>query len=195
MGRSFLRPGPGWGGSCLPKDTHALLRISESAGVDFALLRAVISANARQRERMVAKIADACGEGDSGSLSGVRLGVLGLTFKAGTDDLRDSPALSVVSLLARHGAELRAYDPALRGDEPRLEGVATLVDDPYQVAKGAAGIVVLTEWPEFRELDWGRLAAMLDGSVVVDTRNHLDPRQPQAAGVSWHGLGRPSPPR
>ncbi|MBA8824854.1 UDPglucose 6-dehydrogenase [Saccharopolyspora lacisalsi] len=195
VGRSFLRPGPGWGGSCLPKDTHALLRISESVGVDFALLRAVISANARQRERMVTKIADTCGTGDPGSLSGVRLGVLGLTFKAGTDDLRDSPALSVVSLLARHGAELRAYDPALRGDEPRLEGVATLVDDPYQAVKGAAGIVVLTEWPEFRELDWSRLAAMLDGSVVVDTRNHLDPRQPQAAGVSWHGLGRPSPPR
>jgi UDPglucose 6-dehydrogenase len=191
IGQSFLQPGPGWGGSCLPKDTQALMRVSEVAGFDFSLLRATISSNTRQREQMVAKVADACGVGFDSSLEGVRLGLLGLTFKAGTDDLRDSPALSVARLLAERGAELVAYDPGLRGDEPLLLETLTLVDDPYQAAKGAAGLVLLTDWQEFRTLDWSRLAALLDGPVVIDTRNHLDPDVLRRAGISWRGVGRP----
>lgn len=190
IGQSFLEPGPGWGGSCLPKDTHALMRVSEAAGFDFPLLRAAIGGNARQREQMVTKVADACGAGVDGSLEGVRLGVLGLTFKAGTDDLRDSPALSVARALVELGAELLAYDPGLRGDEPELADVVTLVDDPYQAAKGAAGLVLLTGWPTFRTLDWSLLADLLRAPVVVDTRNHLDPDVLRRAGMSWHGVGR-----
>ncbi|GAA0508427.1 UDP-glucose 6-dehydrogenase [Saccharopolyspora subtropica] len=186
IGQSFLRPGPGWGGSCLPKDTAALLQVAEAVDFDFPLLRATISSNQRQRERMVAKVQDACG----GSLDGVRLGLLGLTFKAGTNDLRDSPALEVAHLLAERGAELVAHDPGLRGDEPELPDSVTLVDDPYQAAKGAAALVLLTEWQEFRTLDWSRVAEVLTGPVVVDTRNHLDPDVLHRAGLSWRGVGR-----
>ena len=190
IGQSFLQPGPGWGGSCLPKDTAALMQVAEAADFDFTLLRATISSNARQREQMVAKVADACGVGVESSLRGVRLGLLGLTFKAGTDDLRDSPAMSVARLLAAEGAELVAYDPGLRGDEPEPAEIVTLVDDPYQAAKGAAGLVLLTEWQEFRTLDWSRLAELLEGPVVIDTRNHLDPDVLRRAGLSWRGVGR-----
>ncbi len=188
IGQSFLQPGPGWGGSCLSKDTRALMQVSDAAGVDFSLLRATISANARQQEHLVGKIADACG--NNGSLAGVRLGMLGLTFKAGTDDLRDSPALSVARLLAGQGAELVAYDPGLRGDEPELSGTATVVHDAYQAAKAAAGLVLLTDWQEFRTLDWARLAELLESPVVVDSRNHLDPDVLGRAGIAWRGVGR-----
>ncbi|MGI8309288.1 UDP-glucose dehydrogenase family protein [Saccharopolyspora hattusasensis] len=186
IGQSFLQPGPGWGGSCLPKDTAALLQVAEAVDFDFPLLQATISSNARQRERMVAKVVEACG----GSLDGARLGLLGLTFKAGTDDLRGSPALEVARLLAARGAELVAYDPGLRGDEPALPPEVELVDDPYQAAKEAAVLVLLTEWQEFRTLDWNRVAEALQGPVVVDTRNHLDPDVLRRAGLSWRGVGR-----
>lgn len=190
IGQSFLQPGPGWGGSCLPKDTYALMRVADSVGFDFGLLRSTISSNTRQREQMVHKVAEACGIGPQRSLEGVRLGVLGLTFKAGTDDLRDSPALAVAELLVKQGAELMAYDPGLRGDERELAGIVTLVDDPYQAAKGAAGLVLLTEWQEFRTLDWARLVDLLEGAIVIDTRNHLDPDALRRAGMSWRGVGR-----
>jgi len=194
IGSAFLRPGPGWGGSCLPKDTRAMLKVAAAAGVDFELLNAAIDVNLRQRDRITAKIADVCGTATDRPLDGVRLGVLGLTFKAGTDDLRDSPAVAVVEELVGLGAELVAYDPAL-SDRPAttIPGV-TVVDDPYLVAKGAAGLVLFTEWPEFRTLDWETLAVLLDRPVVVDTRNHLDPRELRRAGIAWHGVGVPSSP-
>jgi UDPglucose 6-dehydrogenase len=185
IGRSFLKPGPGWGGSCLPKDTHALVQVAESVGFDFSLLSAAIQENIAQRDRIVAKIAGAVG----GSLAGARIGVLGLAFKAGTNDLRDSPALSVTAMLAAHGAEVTAYDPAVGGDLPGMR----IVDDPYQVAKGADAIVVLTEWDEFRRLDWTYVAEMMHGDAIVDTRNLLDPQVILNAGLCWLGLGRPRP--
>ncbi|SFJ56932.1 UDPglucose 6-dehydrogenase [Amycolatopsis sacchari] len=182
IGRSFLKPGPGWGGSCLPKDTHALVQVAESVGFDFSLLSAAIQENIAQRDRIVAKIA-----GTVGTLAGARIGVLGLAFKAGTSDLRDSPALSVTAMLAAHGAEVTAYDPAVGGELPGMR----VVDDPYQTAKGADALVVLTEWDEFRRLDWNYVAELMHGDSVVDTRNLLDPRSVLAAGLSWLGLGRP----
>jgi UDPglucose 6-dehydrogenase len=183
IGRAFLKPGPGWGGSCLPKDTHALVQVAESVGFDFSLLSAAIGENIAQRDRIVAKIAGAVG----GTLAGARIGVLGLAFKAGTNDLRDSPALSVTAMLAAHGAEVTAYDPAVGGELPGMR----VVDDPYQVAKGADAIVVLTEWDEFRKLDWSYIADVMHGDAVVDTRNLLDPDVILGAGLSWLGLGRP----
>ncbi|MGH3762044.1 UDP-glucose dehydrogenase family protein [Actinophytocola sp.] len=191
IGQAFLQPGPGWGGSCLPKDTSAMLQLADAADFEFRLIRATIDTNNRQRQRMVEKVRMAVTGRRGGSLSKVRLGVLGLTFKAGTDDLRDSPALAVAALLRQAGAKLVGYDPALRSDDTRadLDGI-TLVDDPYVAAEGVEALVVLTEWPEFRTLDWAKLAAVVASPVVVDTRNLLDPDVVRRAGFQWEGIGR-----
>jgi UDPglucose 6-dehydrogenase len=181
IGPDFLDPGPGWGGSCLPKDTAALLHIAESAGVDFDILRGTVRANARQRARIVRTVRKAATGSAAESLSGVRIGVLGLAFKAGTGDVRDSPAVAVATELARQGAEVTAYDPAV-SDLPEVH----VVDDPYLVAKDAVVVVVLTEWPEFRDLDWTRMAAACAEPVVVDTRNCLD----DLSGFTHIRLGR-----
>ncbi|MFJ8959357.1 UDP-glucose dehydrogenase family protein [Lentzea sp. NPDC102401] len=188
IGQAFLNPGPGWGGSCLPKDTHAMLQVADAADFEFRLLRATIDTNERQRQRMVEKVRLAVTGKRGGSLSHVRLGLLGLTFKAGTDDLRDSPALAVAALLKQAGAELVGYDPALAGGTDL--GPVSVVDDPYQAAKDVDALVVLTEWPEFRSLDWSRLAETVRQPVVVDTRNILDPDVIRRAGLTCTSLGR-----
>ncbi len=192
IGQACMSPGPGWGGSCLPKDTQAMLQVADSADFEFRLLRATIDTNTRQRQRMVDKVRLAVTGQRGGSLSHTRIGVLGLTFKAGTDDLRDSPALAVSALLRQAGAELVGYDPALTTDtdtRPELDGL-TVVDDPYLAAKDVDALVVLTEWPEFRTLDWSRLAGIVRRPVVVDLRNLLDPDILRRAGFAWTGLGR-----
>ncbi|MDQ3600995.1 MAG: UDP-glucose/GDP-mannose dehydrogenase family protein [Actinomycetota bacterium] len=186
IGQAFLSPGPGWGGSCLPKDTHALLQVAAAADFDFGLLRASLDTNTRQRARMVDKVRDAVG----GSLSGVRVGLLGLTFKAGTDDLRDSPALAVAALLRAEGAELVGCDPGVCAAVPGMTDDVEVTDDPVKVASGAAAIVVLTEWPEFRVLDWGRLAEVVEHRVVIDTRNLLDADVLRRVGFEVRGVGR-----
>ena len=186
IGQAFLQPGPGWGGSCLPKDAAALLRVAESVGCEFSLLQAAVQANAWQRQRVVAKVVAACG----GSVAGRRLGVLGLAFTAGTGDVRQSPAVAVARLLVEAGAELVAHDPVVGGDEPLLPEGVQVVEDPYQVAKDAAGLVVLTEWPQYRSLDWEHIAQVMAQPVVVDGRNLLDPDTLRRAGLTWHGIGR-----
>lgn len=192
IGQAFLSPGPGWGGSCLPKDVHALLQVSDGADFEFRLLRATIDTNNRQFQRIVDKIRVAVTGSRQGSLRGVQIGLLGLTFKAGTDDLRDSPALAVAALLRQAGAVLVGYDPAVVAgrDQPELAGI-TVVNDPVAVAEGSAALVVLTEWAEFRSLDWSKLASVISNSVVVDTRNLLDPDVAGRAGFCYHGLGSP----
>ncbi|QRP49716.1 UDP-glucose/GDP-mannose dehydrogenase family protein [Amycolatopsis sp. FDAARGOS 1241] len=191
IGPEFLAPGPGWGGSCLPKDTTALLHAAGSAGVDFGILRDAVRVNARQRARAVRTVREAVTGSPWGALSGARIGVLGLAFKAGTGDLRDSPALAIATELARRGAEVTAHDPAV-GPGPGLDALQ-VVDDPYLVAKDAAALVVLTEWPEFRDLDWARLAAATARPVVVDTRNLLDSGQLAEAGFTHLPVGRRHP--
>ncbi|QIS03366.1 nucleotide sugar dehydrogenase [Nocardia brasiliensis] len=188
IGNQFLRPGPGWGGSCLPKDTHALLRSAEAVGCEFPLLRAAIDTNARQRELVVDKVRSAVG----GSLAGARIGMFGLTFKAGTDDLRDSPALAIAERLAAEGADVRAYDPSVRDAVPGVTGRVRVMETAYHAAHGAAAVMLLTEWPEFRDLDWKRVACLLDGRSVIDTRNHLDPIVLHLAGLSCERVGRAS---
>lgn len=185
IGANFLSPGPGWGGSCFPKDTHALLEIAKAAGMDFELVAASLSTNATTRARVVDKVRDAVG----GSLAGKRIGLLGLTFKAGTDDLRDSPSLAVAELLRAEGAELYGYDPACLSGVPATAGI-TVVDEPLDMAKESAALVVLTEWPQFRTLDWTALAGVVGNPVVIDTRNLLDPDVLRRAGFAWIGLGR-----
>ena len=192
IGQPFLEPGPGWGGSCLPKDTHALLQVADAADFEFRLLRATIDTNTRQFQRVVDKIRTAVSGRRGGSLTRRRLALFGLTFKAGTDDLRDSPALEVAALLRQAGAELVGYDPGLTagGPPPVDPALMDLVDDPYVAAKDADAVVVLTEWPQFRGLDWARLAAAVATPTLVDTRNLLDPAVLRRAGFSWVGVGR-----
>ncbi|MEW1659466.1 UDP-glucose/GDP-mannose dehydrogenase family protein [Streptomyces sp. NPDC093707] len=194
IGDAFLRPGPGWGGSCLPKDTHALLTACDQAGVGFPLLRATIETNVTHQQQLVERIAATCGRGDGGSLHGVRLALYGLTFKAGTSDLRDSPALAVARLLRERGAELTAYDPALREEQPDLSDLVDLVDDPVRAAEGATACVILTEWPELRDLDWAAIGARMAGREVHDFRNLLDADRLTRAGLTWQGIGRGTAP-
>jgi UDPglucose 6-dehydrogenase len=186
IGQAFLQAGPGWGGSCLPKDTHALLQVCAAADFDFPLLQASLDTNVRQQHRMVDKVRDAVG----GSLAGQRVGLLGLTFKAGTDDLRDSPALTVAALLAAEGADLIGYDPGVPAAVPGMTDDLQVTDDPLKVASGAVALVVLTEWPEFRLLDWGRLAELVERRIVIDTRNLLDADVLRRVGFEVRGIGR-----
>jgi UDPglucose 6-dehydrogenase len=182
IGRSFLKPGPGWGGSCLPKDANALVHIAESVGLDFPLLRSAIEQNARQQADVLDRVRQAC----DGTVRGARIGLLGLAFKAGTNDLRDSPALMIANALVAEGAEVTAHDPAISGELPGIR----LVDDPYEAVKGAIVVIVLTEWPEFRTLDWTRVAELMDGFAVLDTRNLLDGDALTRAGLACRGMGR-----
>ncbi len=191
IGQEFLAPGPGWGGSCLPKDTSALLQLADSMDFEFRLVRAAIDTNIRQHKRVVDKIREVVTGTRLGSLSQVRLALLGLTFKAGTNDLRDSPALAVAALLREAGAELVAFDPAVDPADSRAGLPFPVKDHAYHAACGADAVVVLTEWPEFRKLDWDRLATLVRTPAVVDTRNVLDVPAVVRAGFSWTGLGRP----
>ena len=194
IGSQFLRPGPGWGGSCFPKDSRALVKIAEDHGYNFTMMRGVIDVNDEQLERMVAKIRSATGRLD-GDLTGVTVGALGLTFKAGTDDLRESPALAIIAELRSLGAAVRAYDPTTVGElTPHqtvvLDGI-DLVSDALHVADGADVIVVFTEWPDFAKIDLAGLAARLPRAVtIVDTRNLLDPVLVREAGLEYDGVGR-----
>ncbi len=183
IGHEFLKPGPGWGGSCFPKDTRAMIRIAEDAGYDFALLRGVIAVNDEQFARVVQKVVDAAG----GSLEGVRIGALGITFKAGTDDIRESPALEIIQRLVERGAIVRAYDPAVSSSP--IEGVE-VVKDAYSACEGAAVAVVLTEWDEFKWLDLDKLAGCMEHRTVVDARNILDRGALNRRGFAYSGIGR-----
>ena len=189
IGFEFLKPGPGYGGSCFPKDISALIRIAEDAGYDFGLLRGVDQVNAEQFARVVAKVERMVG----GSVDGKTVAVWGLTFKARTDDLRQSPALEISRRLSERGAHVRAYDPTVdpsRADtDDRMAGI-TVGADPYGVCEGAAVLVVLTEWDEFRRLDFAKVASALDEPRVVDARNLLDPAALRRRGFAYEGIGR-----
>lgn len=186
IGPAFLSPGPGWGGSCLPKDTQALLRAADDASVDFAVLADAVTANAHQHDRILDKVREAVTGSVDGALDGMRIGLLGLTFKAGTDDVRSSPAIAVAERLAAEGALLTAHDPGVRSAPACVQ----LVDDPALVAKDAAGIVLLTEWPQFRDLDWAQLAELAEHPTIVDCRNLLDPENLVENGFTYRGVGR-----
>jgi UDPglucose 6-dehydrogenase len=183
IGFPFLNPGPGWGGSCFPKDTRALVSIGAQAGYDFALLRSVVEANDIQQDAVADKIVRMAG----GSLEGIKIGVWGLAFKAGTDDMRESPALAVIKRLVAAGARVRGYDP---GVMKPVEGV-TVLGNPYDVCRGADVLVVLTEWPEFATLDLQKVREIMAKPRIVDARNLLDTDVVKALGFSYDAIGRP----
>ena len=187
IGFEFMKPGPGFGGSCFPKDTSALIRIAEDAGYDFGLLKGVKQVNEEQFERVTGKVVTMAG----GSVDGVTVGVWGITFKARTDDLRMSPALEVVRRLLERGARVRAYDPAVADLAGRagFEEVE-VCGDAYAACEDAAVLVVLTEWDEFRRLDFSKVAGLLSAPRVVDGRNLLDPLALRRRGFAYEGIGR-----
>jgi UDPglucose 6-dehydrogenase len=185
IGHEFLRPGPGWGGSCFPKDTRAMIRIAEDAGYDFNLLKGVVTVNDEQRNRVADKVVASAG----GSVKGKKIAAWGLTFKARTDDVRESPSLAVLDRLQQRGAVIRAFDPAVRAGQHDLEGIE-VVDDPYAAVEGAEVLVVLTEWDEFRWLDVDKLADLMAARKVVDARNLLDRAAFVRRGFDYLGVGR-----
>jgi len=205
IGFEYLRPGPGWGGSCLPKDTRALVHIAEQAGYDFSFLKGAIATNDEQFVRVVDKVKAAVG----GELAGAVVAVWGLTFKAGTDDLRNSPSVEVVRRLAAEGAIVRAFDPTVEVPTGRSslpldelpafaheDGGLGPVDavraypDAYTACEGAGATVVLTEWDQFRWLDFTQVRSKMAEPVMVDARNLLDPAQLRRLGFLYTGIGR-----
>ncbi|MEY2403824.1 MAG: UDPglucose 6-dehydrogenase [Acidimicrobiaceae bacterium] len=190
IGHEFLRPGPGWGGSCFPKDSRALVRIAEDAGYDFDLLEGVVGVNAEQFDRVASKAVELAG----GSVDGKTIAVWGLTFKARTDDLRESPSLEVINRLRAKGANVRAFDPSVTPPlEPRraneLDGIE-IVTDPYAACADAEVLLVLTEWDEFKWLDFDKVADALASPRVVDGRNLLDREALRRRGFEYRGIGR-----
>jgi len=186
IGSDFLHPGPGFGGACLPKDTSALLRTAEEYGYDFSLLRGVLDVNERQRDHIVDQIRTAVG----GDLGGRRVAVLGLTFKANTDDLRDSPSLSIAEELVQAGADVRAFDPVAGEAAGALVPGLGVATDAYDAATDAEVLALLTEWDQFRWLDYTRVAAAMAVPRVVDARNLLDPAAMRRLGFAYQGVGR-----
>jgi UDPglucose 6-dehydrogenase len=194
IGDRFLSPGPGWGGSCFPKDSRALVAIAAEHDFDFSLMRGVIDINTQQYQRMVDKIVRSAGRSPGDRLDGCIIGALGLTFKAGTDDLRESPSLHIIGRLIELGATVRAFDPTVSeplkpSQSASLSGVQC-VASAIDALVGVDVAVVLTEWSEFAGLDLDKVAHVMRGDAIVDCRNLLDPASVRAAGLSYVGVGR-----
>jgi UDPglucose 6-dehydrogenase len=185
IGSDMLRAGPGWGGSCFPKDTRALVSIAADGGYDFALLRGVIETNDQHYARIADKVIAEC----NGIVQGMTIAAWGLTFKAHTDDLRDSPAIKILTLLHDNGAKIVAYDPTAK-DSYSMYPWITVVNTPLEACNGADVLAVLTEWPEFSEIDPSAVASCLLYPRVVDSRNVLDRESWMSAGFSYRGVGR-----
>jgi UDPglucose 6-dehydrogenase len=185
IGAKFLHPGPGYGGSCFPKDVLALLSIGKRNGYEFQILQAVDEVNRRQRELMVAKIKAAVGD-----LAGTTLACLGLAFKPNTDDIRDAPALTILAALQKLGATIRGYDPAAMPEAKKA--IAGLVDcaDAYDAMKGCDGVILMTEWNQFRNLDLDRVKTLLRRPIFIDLRNVYEPKRMRDLGFSYVGVGR-----
>jgi UDPglucose 6-dehydrogenase len=190
IGPKFLHPGPGFGGSCFPKDTRALARLARGQGCPTLLTEATVEVNERQQQRMLDKIGAALGVAGSGSLAGLTLGVLGLAFKPNTDDIREAPALLIVRELRRRGASVQAYDPAAMEQARRVLPEVSYRSDAYSAAEGADALVLLTEWNQFRNLDLARLKTLMRRPVLLDLRNVYEPEVAEAFGFHYEGVGR-----
>jgi UDPglucose 6-dehydrogenase len=188
IGSRFLYPGIGYGGSCFPKDISAFHSVARECGYDFALLNEVMQINEDQRQRFIRKVRTALW-----TLKGKQLGVLGLAFKDGTDDIRESPALAIVQSLLAEGSRITAYDPAAMGRASEVLPAAAVkyVDSPYDVAKNADALLVLTEWQEFKQLDLARIRENLRYPIVIDGRNLFQPGEMEKHGLIYLSVGRP----
>ena len=190
IGRKFLHAGPGFGGSCFPKDTLALIRTGELHDSPLRIVETVVGVNDGRKRRMVKKVVEALG----GSVAGKTIAVLGVTFKPNTDDMRESPSLVILPALKAEGATIRAFDPEGMGEARRLLPEVVWCDDPYHALDGADAMVILTEWNLFRGLDLDRARELMREPRIVDLRNIFDPAQVSRAGFTYSGIGRPQRP-
>ncbi|WP_288900934.1 UDP-glucose/GDP-mannose dehydrogenase family protein [uncultured Sneathiella sp.] len=188
IGAKFLHPGPGFGGSCFPKDTRALYQTSVEEGAPLRIVDTVISINEKRKMDMAARVIDACG----GSVSGKQIAVLGLTFKPDTDDMRESPSLDILPALVAAGASIRAYDPEGMEEARKLLENIDFCKSSYATLEGADALVIITEWNEFRALDLARVKSMMKTPVMVDLRNIYDPRDMALKGFTYRSIGRPN---
>ena len=188
IGPKFLHAGPGYGGSCFPKDTVGFLKVAEAAGGDLEIVRAAVRVNRQQHQRMVQKVSEAVGD-----LRGKTIGVLGLSFKPRTDDVREAPAIHVIRDMQEKGAGIRAYDPAAMDNARQVLDGVEYCEDAYGVCQGAHALVFMTEWNEFRELDMMRIKELLQEPVIIDTRNIYEPEDMSQLGFRYTGVGRGRP--
>jgi UDPglucose 6-dehydrogenase len=187
IGRKFLHAGPGFGGSCFPKDTLALMRIAEEAGAPSRLVQSVVSVNDKRKESMAARVVAACG----GDVRGLSIAVLGLAFKPETDDMREAPSLPLIQGLISRGARITAFDPeAMAVAKPMLPESVIFARDAAEALTQADALVLITEWNAFRALAPARLKELMRGNVIVDLRNVFDPKALRDAGFQYHGIGR-----
>ena len=186
IGSKFLHAGPGYGGSCFPKDTLALVRTAQQAGAPTKIVEAVVGINDERKKKMAERVIEACG----GSISGKTVAVLGLTFKPNTDDMRDSPSLDILPALQKAGASIRAFDPAGMEESRNLFEDVTFCDGPYDAMQGADVAVLVTEWDEFRALDLKRVKELLSQPIFVDLRNVYRPADMEKQGFSYTSIGR-----
>jgi UDPglucose 6-dehydrogenase len=185
IGPKFLHPGPGYGGSCLPKDTLALLKIAKEHGVELGIVGAAIKANKRQCDSMTKKITDAIG-----SLKGKTIAILGLSFKPNTDDIREAPALSIIKQLLKGKGKIKAYDPVSMKSTQSILPDITYCKDPYDAVKNADALVIMTEWNQFRNLDLDRLKRLLKDPYFFDLRNIYEPQKLKDKGFKYYCVGR-----
>lgn len=186
IGENFLRPGPGWGGSCFPKDSKALIKIAEDADYSFDLLKGVITVNDQQFERVVQKVVQAI----DGDISETTIAVWGLTFKAGTDDLRDSPSIEIVKRLLAKGFRVQGYDPTVTQQRIGIPDNLEILLSPIEVTVNADVLLVLTEWDDFKWISPSTIAISMSGKQIIDARNLLDRKDWERAGFTYQGIGR-----
>jgi UDPglucose 6-dehydrogenase len=186
IGPKFLHAGPGYGGSCFPKDTLALLQTAETVGVPMRIVSSVVEVNDARKNAMSDRVREVLG----GELQGKRVAVLGLTFKPNTDDMRDAPSLALIGRLVEGGASVAAFDPVGREQAQPMLPAVDFTEDAYSAAEGADAIVLVTEWDEFRALDLKRIASAMKGKALVDLRNVYEPDEVERAGLSYRGIGR-----
>lgn len=186
IGPKFLQAGPGFGGSCFPKDTLAVADIAKRYGYQFQIIEAVLRVNANIKQRMVQKVIDAF----DGNVKGKTIGILGLAFKPETDDMRDSPTIPLIEGLQKGGARIQAYDPQAMGNSRRIFKDVSFCNDAYDTAKGADALVIATEWNEFRALKLERIKSLLKQPLIIDLRNVYDPHRMKAEGFTYISVGR-----
>jgi UDPglucose 6-dehydrogenase len=189
IGSKFLHAGPGFGGSCFPKDTLALMQTAQQHGAPVRLVETVVEVNEARKKGLADRVARALG----GGLAGKRVGVLGLAFKPNTDDMRDAPSLALLPALREAGAEVLAHDPAAGAHAAALMPGLRLAETPYEAAEGADALVIVTEWDAYRALDLRRLHGVMRGAVVVDLRNIYRPEEMAEIGFDYTSIGRPRP--